>query len=206
MAWNHDADRQAREHFQRCPGGGHGLRIDFLRHDKPVTVFPQRVAGNEYPVLGIEKHQRAHVMARCGQRAPFEVTPDACVSRRDDLVAGKAICALIAVVEQQRLLVPHGDERRFSDRQRNVTAVARLDGAVAAHMIAVAMRVNEPGKRRIADALRRCQECERERRMAYIPRVDQHVAVAALEQNIVRRQPVANEDVELRQPIKHHSL
>ena len=63
-----------------------------------------------------------------------------------------------------------------------------------------------PDGRRIADALRRCQECERQRRMAYIPRVDQHVAVAALEQNIVRRQPVANEDVELRQPIKHHSL
>src|SRR5215471_19720530 len=62
----------------------------------------------------------------------------------------------------------------------------------------MAVRIDQLCQGLGANALRRRNQRERERRMAGETRIDQDMAVAALEQDVVRRQPVADEDVELR--------
>ena len=82
----------------------------------------------------------------------------------------------------------HGD--RASVRARN--------GRVAAHVIGMAMGVDDVRERLVAEPARRREQRKRQRRVADVSRVDQHVAVVAFQQHVVRRQPVANEDVKLR--------
>ena len=115
----------------------------------------------------------------------------------DHFVVREPIGPLIGVREKQRVLVPGIDQRRFLFRQRDRAAVARLDRRVAAHVIAVAVRIDQPRERRRAQSLRRREQLERQRRVPHVTRVDQHVTLATLEQDVVRRQPVAHEDADL---------
>ena len=52
--------------------------------------------------------------------------------------------------------------------QRDGAAVMRPDRRVAAHVIAVAMRVDQARERRLAQALRRSQQCQRQGRVAAV--------------------------------------
>ena len=49
---------------------------------KPEAVLPQRVAGNQDAMLGVVEDERAHVVARRGERAPFQIAPDVRRARR----------------------------------------------------------------------------------------------------------------------------
>ena len=148
---------EAREHLQRRARGRQRARMDLQRHDQTVAVAPQRVSRDQNPVLGIVENQRSHIVTRRGERAPFQIAPDERFSRLDDFVVVKSLRALVAVAEQKRLLVPRVDQRRLAFRQYDRTAIARLDGRVAAHVVAVAVSVDELGERRTGEPLRRCE-------------------------------------------------
>ena len=60
------------------------------------------------------------------------------------------------------------------------------------------MRVDQSRERRVAETLPGRQQRESQGCVARVAGVDQDVAVAALEQHLVRREPVANEDMDLR--------
>ena len=53
-------------------------------------------------------------------------------------------------------------------------------------------------ERLVAEAARGAQQRERECRVRRIARIDEHVSVAALQQDVVRRKPVADEHMNLR--------
>ena len=167
------------------------------RHDEAVSVFPERVAGDQYPVLGVVEDERAHVMPRRRQRLPFEITPDISGAGMQDFVRVEAVCRLVGVVEQQRLRVPARNQRHLALGHRDGTAIGALHGRVAAHVVGVAMRVDHSRERLVANAARRAKKRERERRVPHVPGVDQHMAVAAFQQHVVRGEPVADEDMQL---------
>ena len=146
-------------------------------------------------MLGVVEHERAHVVPRCRERAPLEAAPNMCLSSLDDFVDAEAIRALIAVTEQQRLFVPGRDQRYLALGERDRAAVACFDRSIAAHVIAVAMRVDQARQRLLAEPLGRCEQRQCQRCVAYVARVDQHGFVRAPEQDIVRGQPVADEYV-----------
>ena len=149
-------------------------------------------------MLGIVEHQRAHVVSRRGKRAPFQSAPHVRLTRPDDFVVAEAVGALVAVAEQQGHLVPAVDQRRLGFRQRDRASVMRLDRRVAADVVAVAVRVDQSRQRLVADPRGRREQRQRQRRVAHVAGVDQHVSITALEQHVVRRKPVADEDVHLR--------
>ena len=116
-------------------------------------------------------------------------------------VDAEAIGALVAVVVEQRLAVPALDQRRLALRHRDRTFVQLREPGVAADMIGVTVRVDDPGEGLVAQSARRLEECQRQRRVADVSGVDQHVAVAAAQDDVVRREPVADEDMELRRKL-----
>ena len=131
-------------------------------------------------------------------RDPLEIAPDVRRARREHAIGDEALDAMVAVVVQQRLAIPALDERRFGRGHGNRAIVLARDRRVAADVIGVAMGVDEQRQRIIAESARARQQREGQRRVATIARVDQHVPVATLQKDVVRRQPVADEDVQLR--------
>ena len=99
---NHDADIERGDHIERRPRCRHRGRVELGRHDEAEAVLPQRVAGDQDPVLGVVEHERAHVVARRCERAPFEIAPDVRPPGTQHLVDGEPLGALVRVVEQQR--------------------------------------------------------------------------------------------------------
>ena len=133
-----------------------------------------------------------------GERAPFQIAPDVRFSGHDDFVVVKPLRAMVAIAEQKRFLVPGIDQRRLSRRQHHRTAKARVDGRVAAHVVAVAVGVDEFCQRRTVEPLRRREQRQRHWHVPDVPGVDQDISTSSLEQYVVRRQPVADEDMQLR--------
>jgi hypothetical protein len=118
------------------------------------------------------------------------------VSGYDDFIDGEAVRALVAVGEQ-RVFV-HAE---ISGTSPSGNAIGQHNApcrCIAAHVIAMAMRVHRGARALVADTLRRRKQRQRQWRVAHVARVDQHMPVATLEQDVVGGQPVADEDVELR--------
>ena len=65
-------------------------------------------------------------------------------------------------------------------------------------MVRMAMRVDEPRERFVADAALGREQRQREPLVPDVAGVDQHMPVAAFQHDVVRGQPVADEDVQLR--------
>ena len=194
MTWNHDPDRQSRERFERRARRRQRLRVDLRRHDEAEPVAPQRVAGNQHAVLRVEEAQCAHVVARRCDRIPIRGCPSDTSRPRAAISSdAEALRRLIGVVEQQRLLVPRLDQRHFALRNRDRTAVGTRDRRIAAHVIAVTVRVDDLRERRRAERRRAAQQRQREGRVPHVAGVDEHRAIAAAQQDVVRGQPVADE-------------
>src|SRR5262249_15438652 len=104
-------------------------------------------------MLGVVEHERTHVVSRRRDGLPFEIAPDMRLSRGDDLVDRESVRALIAIAQQQLLLIPRRNQRRVALRQDDGTAIARLDRPVASYVIAMAVRVHQLCQGRVADAL-----------------------------------------------------
>ena len=154
------------EHLERRARGGHGGRVDLRRHHEAESVFPQRVAGDQDPVLG-----RCRTRARpCRGRAPrarcHSRSPQTCVvpAGRTRSTTKRSI-ALVAVVVEQRLAVPALDERRLRRRHCDRTTVLAGDRRVAANVIRVAMRVDERRKSCARRGRARSRAAQSERRM-----------------------------------------
>ena len=128
---------------------------------------------------------------------PFEVAPFVRRTSAEDLVERKAIRMLAGVVQPQRLRVPAFDQRRFAFRQRDGATVGALDCRVAADMVGVAVRVDDFRQRVVTQPARRTQQRQSQRRVAHVAGVDQYMTIWTPEHDVVRREPVADEDVNL---------
>ena len=70
---------------------GMAARVDFRRHHEAESVLPQRVAGDQDPVLGVVENERSHVVAGRRERDPLEIAPDVRRVRRKDAIDDEAL-------------------------------------------------------------------------------------------------------------------
>ncbi len=72
---------------------------------------------------------------------------------RNELIVTETVGALIAVVQQQRSLVPRVERFRLGLRHGNWALISRLNTGVAADMVAVAMGIDQFRQRCVAESL-----------------------------------------------------
>src|SRR6266478_4290078 len=78
---------------------------------------------------------------------PVEPAHPQRVAIAKSIVVTEPLGALIGDRKDERLLVPAVDERRLAIRDAGSAAVFLLDRCVAAHVVGVAVRIDEPRKR-----------------------------------------------------------
>jgi hypothetical protein len=131
--------------------------------------------------------------------------PDVRRAGLQDFVDVESLGPLVRVIEQQRPLVPCGDQRRLAGGYGDRAAVGAFQCGIAAHMVGMAMRIHELRKRRAVESHPRRDERQRERRVLAITGVDHDAALAAFQHDLIGRKPVAHEDVHLRRHgVRHH--
>ncbi len=144
MAWNDGFNLKTADRFQgRARLGERGVAAEKLGEDHAEAVFPERVAGNQDARLGRMEHHRVRVVSRRGDHLPVEPAHPQRVAIAKGVVVAEALGALVGDREDQRLLVPVIDERRLAFRNARSAAVFLLDGRIAAHMIGMAVRIDQ---------------------------------------------------------------
>ncbi|MPM82343.1 hypothetical protein SDC9_129404 [bioreactor metagenome] len=190
VAGDDDAGRQALDQVERGSHVGEAFfALQFGEHHAEA-VFPERVARDHQPLLGLEQDDGVHVVPRRGVDLPEPFA-------QADFVAGcecdigakwRAMLAGGLVAQGDRVPLAHLLEVAGRDARIHLRP-AGLQCCIAAAVVAVQMGVDEQIKR---PALQRGgHQIDGLRRMREIAAVHQRRAVLALEQHVVGRKPAA---------------
>ena len=146
------------------------------------------------------KHERVRVVAGCGERLPLHPAQLERVARCHSIGIAEALGRLAGVAEHQGVLVPCGDDLGFARGDADAAAVRARQSRVSAHVIGMAVGIDQAQQGFAAQGLR--DQAQGMRRVRAIAAVDQHRALVLVQQDAVARQPVALDDLDLRR--KHH--
>ena len=127
-------------------------------------------------------------------RLPFEAAALECVARGDRVVEAERIGALVELRHPRALRRPRLDVLRFARGNRDAAAVGVRDRGVAAHVVGVAMGVDEALERLAVEALGAREELERLLAMGAVARVDEHVVARREHHDLVAVEPAAHDD------------
>ena len=187
------------DHLDRRARRGQGGGVELRRHHESEAVLPQRVAGNEDAVLGVVEHERAHVVPGRRERTPLEIAPDV---RRSGLQSLASRRSARRAGRSSRRAAPSGPSaRRAPPRPRAPRSGIRTFATIAALppmwsewqcVLTIHASGSLPMPRGDASSASVSGACRR------YPVSISDVAVAALQHDVVRRQPVADENVKLR--------
>src|SRR2546430_6171680 len=129
------------------------------------------------------EHHRVGVVSGCGDHLPVEPAHPQRVAIAEAVVVAEALGALVGDREDQRLLVPVVDERRLAFRNARPAGVFRLDRGVAAHVIGMAMRIDEA-----RELFSRKDAFEERQRLRYVgARSEEHTSELQSQSNLVCR-------------------
>ena len=189
MARNDGAHRQRRDQLQ------HPLHVVESRlafqfgKDHAEAVLPQRIGRDQHAVFGVEEQQRVRVVAGRGQRLPFAGADAQPVAGRHAAVCREALAVLAQRPVAQRLLVPALHRVQARRRHLHPQRPLLLQRRVAAAMVGMQVRVDQLPQRPRPQRL--LQQRHGLRGVHAVAAVDQHAAIAVVEQHVVRGQPAA---------------
>jgi hypothetical protein len=157
-----------------CAAAMYGLGAVCGPHEAH-RLLPQRVARDEDAVHRLEEHQRVHVVPRRGVRFPLEAAALEGIARRDRVVVAERIGLLVELRHPGALRRPRVDVLHFSGRNGDAAAVGARDRRVAAHVVGMAMRVDDALERLAVEARAAREQLERALAMRAIARIHEYI-------------------------------
>ena len=171
-------------------------RAGRLRHDQAEAALPQGVPRDQDALLRVPEHQCAGGMTRCRDHPPIQLSPAVGLPWFQYAVHRKTLGLLPGIVDPQGPLIPCAHQRRLCGGDQCGASIGPLHCGVAAHVIAVAMGIDQ-----LIDPIALqtvAQQRERTRGARDVAGVDQHVAVPRAQHDLIGIEPVAYDHMDLR--------